>query len=145
MTEVEKQLKAIRFFIFIGVLALIVSAVADMQGLFFQMRMHNEIGQKMQKMSKMDFPSVGYSDFVKKAYSLSRDFKFKELKALSLEQLKENPNDSYAYFYLGMAQYSMKEYEPAVKSLEKSLEIVPSWKELVDPYLTAAKAMLKKK
>jgi tetratricopeptide (TPR) repeat protein len=68
-------------------------------------------------------------DFPAKASELLDQEKYSELISLAEEQRNVNPDDPYAYHYLGMAYYRTKEFKNAAEYLQKADELSPN-----DPY-----------
>ncbi|SNX53363.1 Tfp pilus assembly protein PilF [Thermoanaerobacterium sp. RBIITD] len=69
-------------------------------------------------------------DYAKKAASVKYSYcfpnKIEDIKALK-NAIEINPDDSFAYYYLGMLWYDKKQYEDAKWCFEKSIEKNPSF------------------
>ena len=51
-------------------------------------------------------------------------------------RIKERPNDGTAHWFRGKAYYQQKEYDLALESFNKVIEIFPSWeKDWAGPYI----------
>lgn len=74
--------------------------------------------------------------FTNTATSMFERGKYEALIKYCLEHLEKNPKEAYAYWFLGKAHFQIKEYDKAVKYLNKAKEIFPTWeKEWIGPFL----------
>ena len=61
---------------------------------------------------------------------------FRELSRFCNDQLKEHPNHAYALWYLGIAQFQLKDFDTAKLSFRRLAEISPNWEaNFIKPYL----------
>lgn len=83
-----------------------------------------------------DLRKLMFGQFEHHAGELLNENKLSELKALSLERLKEHPNHEYARWYLARALYLDKDYEGATREFSELKRICPSWNsEHIDPFV----------
>jgi hypothetical protein len=74
--------------------------------------------------------------FSREAEPLLHENKLAELKALALDQLKDQPNHEYARWYLARALYLSQDYDGAIREFAFLERICPTWKaEHIEPYL----------
>lgn len=59
---------------------------------------------------------------MKKGNILLKDKKYIEAIMIFKEELKNNPKNSMAWYYIGTAEYSLKNYEEAIKAYKMSME-----------------------
>ena len=83
-----------------------------------------------------DLRKLMFSQFEHQAGELLNKNKLTELKALTLERLRDHPNHEYARWYLARALYLDGDYEGATREFSELKRICPSWKsEHIDPFM----------
>jgi tetratricopeptide (TPR) repeat protein len=66
-------------------------------------------------------------DAAEEGAELVREGAYAEAIALLSELIGRQPNNEYAYYYLGCAHYELEQYDKALKAYVKALEIVPTY------------------
>ena len=83
-----------------------------------------------------DFERVMANQFERQAGELLHENKLPELKALTLERLRDHPNHENARWYLARALYLDEDFEGAIREFSELVRICPSWKsEHIDPFM----------
>ena len=84
--------------------------------------------------------------FSERAPNLLEQGKAKEVVAISEEREKTHPMDPYVYWFRGKAYYQLKQYEDALKAMQRAGEVSPGWREsYTAPYIKGIKEELAKK
>ena len=80
---------------------------------------------------KNEMDNAFYND----ANALFEHDKYESLIEFCFNELKKNPKEAYAYWFLGKAHFKMKEYDQAEDYFKQAVELVPSWeKDWIAPY-----------
>lgn len=83
-----------------------------------------------------DLRKLMSSQFEHQAGELLNENRLSELKALTLERLRDHPNHEYARWYLARALYLDEDYERAIHEFSELKRICPSWNsEHIDPFM----------
>lgn len=83
-----------------------------------------------------EYQSLMEKKYSREAETLLDEDKLVELKALTLDKLKTQPNHEYARWYLARALYLSQDYDGAIREFAFLERIRPTWKaEHIDPYL----------
>lgn len=83
-----------------------------------------------------EYHSLMEKKFSREAEVLLHENKLPELKALAIDQLKDQPNHEYGRWYLARALYLSKDFDSAIREFAALERICPTWKaEHIEPYL----------
>ena len=82
-------------------------------------------------------------DFAGRAHALLNDSRYSELLELARMRIDERPGDVYAYWYHAMAAYRLGDIDTSLRSMRKTGELQPDWREShVDPFIQALTAVV---
>ena len=125
LTQITRQLNIIKWLLALGSVSVFAIAIfLAGAGKFLQ-----------QQLVKPNHPS-SFEDQAQKLLDVG-----KPAEALSLaeQRLELAPNDSRAYWYIGLAYYQMEKWDQAIDAFRKAQELSPSWERAyTGPYIKAA-------
>jgi tetratricopeptide (TPR) repeat protein len=78
----------------------------------------------------------GGSSFTQRAQELLDEGKAEEVIAMSKEREKTHPMDPYVHWHRGKAHFQLRQFDEAMKALQRADEVAPEWREkYTGPYI----------